>query len=169
MPPPSIPRKVEDIIFYYYAKLVIAPSAGFHMNYQFILYTYSRLKNGEIHISDYERELMSLTEEQKCAFCRTSNDKLEAIHVVPKIIAKTIGMQNLVLACKNCADSKGEKDLIEWWCEHLGKERDEIPRLPIGLYLKNAYEFHKINFSLKKPCQSLGKLFLISQENNNGF
>jgi hypothetical protein len=161
MPPPSIPRKVEDIIFYYYAKLVIAPSAGFQTNYQFILSTYKRLKNGEIRISDYERELLHLSEERVCAFCRTNNNSLFAVHVIPRGVCVTTGMQNLVMACKTCVDSKGEEDLIEWWCEHLGRERDEIPRLPIGLYLKNAYEFHKINFSLRKNCESLQQLFNI--------
>ncbi len=77
MPPPSIPRRVEDIIFYYYAKLVIAPSAGFKGNYGFIIDTYKRLKSGDIQMSDYERELLHIADmPNTCAFCGSKRDRL---------------------------------------------------------------------------------------------
>lgn len=164
MPPSSIPRRVEDIIFYYYAKLVIAPSAGFRGNYQFILHMYKRLKDGDVRMSDYERELLHLARNQGwCAFCGVNKNKLGPVHVVPRHLGGPIGMHNLVMACETCAQSKSERDFVEWWCNGLGKNRDEIPRVPLGLYLKIAYELHKVNFSLRKPCQSLEKLFTILQ------
>jgi len=70
-------------------------------------------------------------------------------------------MHNIVYACKECPISKGEKDLVEWWCKDLKRLRDELPRIPLGPYLKIAYKQHKINFSLQKPYQSLGDLFMV--------
>jgi hypothetical protein len=162
MPPPSIPRRIEDIIFYYYAKLVIAPSAGFKGNYGFIIDAYKRLKFGEIRMSDYERELLHIAGTPSiCVFCGGTHRKCQPIHIVPRTFGVPPGMQNLVIACETCAKSKNERDLVEWWCNDLRKPRDELPRVPLGMYLKIAYELHKINFSLKRPCQSLGELFTV--------
>ena len=68
-------------------------------------------------------------------------------------------MLYFVYACPDCSDSKRGKDLFEWWCGDLGKPRDEIPRVPLGIYLKVAYELNKINFSLKKPCKKLDDVY----------
>ena len=162
MPPPFIPKKVEDIIYYYYAKLVIAPSAGLKGNYGFIIDTYKRLKTGKALISDYERELLHITEkENTCAFCGANSAPFRPVHIVPRLLGVPPGMQNLVIACEACANSKGEKDLVEWWCMDLKKTRDELPRVAVGLYLKIAYELHKINFTLRKNCQSIEKIFAV--------
>jgi hypothetical protein len=162
MPPPSIPRRVEDIIFYYYAKLIIAPSAGFKGNYGFIIDTYKRLKSGEIRMSDYERELLHIANMPNiCAFCGSRCAKCQTTHIVSRSFGVQPGMHNIVYSCETCNASKGEKDLVEWWCNDLKRPRDELPRVPLGLYLKIAYELHKINFSLEKSCQGLGKLFRV--------
>ncbi len=158
MPPPFVPRRVEDIIYYYYAKLIIAPSAGFGENYGFIIDAYKRLKSGNIRMSDYERELSRFTS-NICAFCESKCTKCQPVHVVPRSFSVPPGMQNLVISCESCAKSKNEKDLVDWWCKDLKKPRDILPRLPLGMYLKIAYELHKIKFSLRKSCKNLGDLF----------
>ena len=56
MPPPYV-KTVRDVIYYYYAKLVIAPSAGLKDNYGFIIDRFKALKAGKVSISDYDREL----------------------------------------------------------------------------------------------------------------
>jgi len=160
MPPPFVERKVENIIFYYYAKLVIAPSAGFKANYGFIIDVYKRLKSGELLISDYEREISRIIKDpNNCVFCECNGPGLQPVHIVPRKYGVPPGVHNLVFACPSCAYSKGEKDLVEWWCQELGKPRDEVPRVPIAIYLKIAYDLNKINFSLKKPCKELGEIY----------
>jgi len=160
MPPPFVPKRVEDIIYYYYAKLVIAPSAGFEKNYGFIIDTYKRLKSGEIEMSHYDREIERIAKtSNECAFCGSRSRKCQPVHVVPKSLGIPPGMHNLVIACEHCSKSKQDKDLIYWWCKELGKPRDDVPRIPLGLYLKIAYEMNKINFNLKKKCNSLAEVF----------
>lgn len=162
MPPPSVPRKVEDIIFYYYAKLIIAPSSGFNGNYGFIIDTYKRLKTGEILMSDYERELLHIANmPNTCVFCGEKNANCQTTHIVSRSFGVQPGMHNIVYVCNGCGTSKGEKDIVKWWCKELKRSRDKLPRVALGLYLKIAYELHKINFSLKKSCQELEDLFTI--------
>lgn len=170
MPAPFVKRKVEDMIFYYYAKLIIAPSSSFKGNYRFIIDAYKRLKSGEIRMSDYERELLHIAKNpNKCVFCDAEDHNLQTVHVVPRLYGVPPGMHNLVYACDICAISKGEKDLVDWWCKDLEKARDDIPRVLIGIYLKIAYELHKINFSLKTECKSLGEVFNILEKITNSY
>lgn len=60
MPPRAVPKRVRDFILYYYAKLVIAPSAGEKGNYRFVMDRFKRLTSGEISMSDYDREIQKL-------------------------------------------------------------------------------------------------------------
>ena len=162
MPPKSVPRRVEDIIYYYYAKLVIAPSAGFKDNFGFIVETYKRLKSGELRMSDYEREILHIANiKGTCAFCGIDCKKHLITHVVPRSYGVQPGMHNIVYACERCLSSKEEKDFVLWWCRDQERSRDEMPRVPLGLYLKIAYELHKINFSLKKACSELEEIFSV--------
>lgn len=160
MPARFVPRRVGDFILYYYAKLVIARSAGFEGNYRFIVDTYRRLKRGEIFMSDYHRELLHMAQDpNRCNLCGGRTTELKPVHIVPRHLGGPTGIHNLVTACSTCAESKDEKDLVKWWCKELGRPRDELPRVPIGLYLKIAHEIHTTHFTLKRPCQSLEHLF----------
>jgi len=160
MPPPLVPKRVEDIIFYYYAKLVIGPSSGFAKNYRFIVDAYKKLKAGQLRMSDYDRELHRLAHEPGiCAYCGNRSPKTVPSQLVPTELGGPIGIQNQVLACPKCATSKEGRDLVEWWEDELGKHHDTLPRVPTGLYLKMAYEIHTVNFTLKARCSGLSGLF----------
>lgn len=97
----------------------------------------------------------------------TEGCNLQTVHVVPREIGVPPGMHNLVYAYDTCAISKGEKDLVDWWCKDLEKARNDIPCVPLGIHLKIAYELHKINFRLKTECKSLGEVFNILEKITN--
>lgn len=73
-------------------------------------------------------------------------------------------MHNVVWACQRCNSSRGSKDLIAWWDETYGRgikgmgTRGCLPRLPAGIYLKLAYDWHKVNHSLDYPARELSDL-----------
>lgn len=162
---PAVPKVTEDYIYYYYAKLVIAPSAGEAGNYRFIMDRYKRLRDGVLQMSRYDRELRALAGTDTCAYCGTKGD-LRVEPVVPRASGGTLGLQNSVLTCANCAADKGARDLVEWWLSRSGRDLDNLPRLPIGLYLKMAFEAHQTNFTLGAPCQSLLGLFPARRRGN---
>ncbi len=155
MPPPAVPRTIRDFILYYYAKLVIAPSAGQSSNYRFVMDRYRRLRKGEIRMSDYDREIQRLAQQPGvCVFCG-ARGKTVPTEVVPRSLGGPIGIHNLVHACRECASSKAEKDLIAWWCDELGRDKDELPRIAAGLFLKLAYERHEVGFNLDRECDDI--------------
>jgi len=159
MPPRFIPRTIIDFIYYYYAKLIISPSAGQQNNYRFIIDRYKRLKNGEIQISDYDREIQKLAHEPgTCAFCGKHCETVP-IELIPRRLGGPVGIQNIVHACTDCAQSKDDKDLLTWWCDELGNNKDSLPRVPAGLFLKMAYELHQISFTLKKRCENIREIW----------
>ncbi len=162
MPPALVPKRVEDFIFYYYAKLVMAPSAGFKANYRFVIDAYKRLRSGRIHISDYDREIQRLAQQRdRCAYCQKKTIALEPSEVVPRSMGGPIGMHNQVLACTPCRRSKEGRDLLDWWRNTMGRHHDDLPRVPAGLYLKQAYEAHRVHFTLGEKCTDLAQLFSI--------
>lgn len=128
MPSRAVPRTVGDFILYYYAKLVIAPSAGEAGNYRFVMERYKQLKNGNIQMSDYDREIEKLAQKPGvCVYCERQCETV-ITEVVPRRLGRPVGIHNLVHACRECAVSKGNKNLLEWWCNDLGRGKDELPR-----------------------------------------
>jgi len=159
LPSRAVPRTIEDFIFYYYAKLVIAPSAGQGKNYRFIIDRYKRLKSGEILMSDYDREIQKLAQiPGVCVFCGKRCDT-SVTEVIPRKIGGPIGIQNIVHACKECVISKGDKELLAWWCGDLGFDKDDLPRIPAGLFLKMVYEKHQVSFRLRGFCDDICDLW----------
>jgi len=159
MPSHAVPRRVRDFILYYYAKLVIAPSAGQRGNYQFIIDRYKKLRAGEARMSDYDHELDRADAQRGvCAFCGSYGGDTPT-HVVPPCRGGPVGIHNLVYACLECSASKGDLDLIQWWCGKLGRDKDLLPRGPVGIYLKLAYERHQVRFSLDSPCRTIREIW----------
>lgn len=150
---------MRDFILSYYAKLVIAPSAGQKGNYRFVIDRYKRLASGEISMSDYDREIQRLARQPGvCAFCGSPGGEV-VVEVIPRRLGGPVGVHNQVYACRSCADSKDELGLIEWWCDRLGRDKDDLPRIPAGLFLKMAYERRTVDFTLEDPCDDIRELW----------
>lgn len=158
--PSSYVKSIEDTIHYYYAKLVIARSAGFEGNYRFITHTFKKLKNGEIKISDYDREILKQMKmlQTCCPYC-DCDGPLSQEHIVPLERSGPSGPHNTIFSCKSCNSSKGANDLIDWWKNKLGKKLDDLPRIPIAIYLKLCYDIHKMNHTLQNYCNDLTYLW----------
>ncbi|HXH21425.1 MAG TPA: hypothetical protein VNN10_05305 [Dehalococcoidia bacterium] len=159
MPPPAVPRTAHDFILYYYAKLIIAPAAGEKDNYRFIMDRYRRLKDGELRMSDYDREIERQSQQSgACAFCRRRGPTAP-MEIIPRRLGGPVGVHNLVYACAGCHESRGDRELFEWWCDVLGRDKDELPRIPAGLFLKMSYEKHAVEFRLQRRCRSIRDLW----------
>lgn len=154
MPPRWVERTARNVIYYYYAKLVIAPSSGLPGNYAFIHDRYQALVKGEIRMSDYDRELSHLDGSAACVFCRRSAARPVSLVRPDRRYQATLGIQNKVLACHRCAENKNDTDLVVWW-EATGRDLDDLPRVPAGLYLKIAYHVREVTGRLREHCRDL--------------
>ena len=47
---------------------------------------------------------------------------------------------------------------MRWWCVDLGRDKDELPRIPAGFFLKLAYERHSVSFTLEDYCDNIRDL-----------
>jgi hypothetical protein len=152
--PPKYVKTINDEILYEYAKLISRSAYG-NLERAFITDRYQKLKNGSIRISDTIREWeREQTLPKECVYCG-SNEELSTDHLIPKNRGGDDSADNLVLSCKKCNSSKGDKGVFEW----LGlKEKDNLHRLVAGKYLKQLLKIHQEKGTLNISIDDLIKL-----------
>lgn len=154
--PPSAVKTVKGIIFWQYAK-IISQSAGLgKTNYGMIMSTYKKLCTGELVWSSAVREWLREKENPAvCIYCGMEG-KLTVEHIFPRAKGGQDIADNVVMVCKHCNSSKGDKGLYEWITL---EGRDDIHRVAEGKYLKYLYQLHEKNGTLDKklaeicPCR----------------
>jgi hypothetical protein len=138
MPPPFI-KTVGQEILYEYAKLISRSAYG-SLERPFITDRFKKLRDGEITMSGTIREWEREQELPKqCVYCGNASE-LSTDHLIPQNKGGGDLADNLVLACKSCNASKGDKGVFEW----LGLEKkDDLHRLVAGKYLKELWQIHE--------------------------
>lgn len=123
-----------DYLFYSYANLnalSYAEKEGLmEMNKTFLNIrdkSYKSYLDGVWHINDLKKE----NREKKkmlgrCCFCGRELDETERVmsHVIPKLKEGKESLDNLLSACPDCNESKGNLDLFEWFFTKLHKWPD---------------------------------------------
>lgn len=150
MPAPSV-KTIRDLIFYQYAK-IIAASAGFEKcksgeYYKFIMDRVKKLKKGEINMSSITRELkmQMVSTEKQCEYCGNQHD-LSWDHLIPQSKCGPDAVDNLVLCCRSCNSSKGNRGIYAWYGL---QNKDALPRIVAGKYLKLLFDLHEKNGTLE--------------------
>jgi len=138
--PPAAVRTIRDQIYWQYAKIISNSAGEGKENYGFIMNRFKELKSGNIEWSSAIREYVK--ERQiggSCVYCG-SRAQLTLEHVLPRARRGPDVADNAVWVCKSCNSSKGSKRLYEWY----GLEnRDAVPRVAEGKYLKLLYALHE--------------------------
>ena len=136
--PPGAVRSIRDLIFWQYAKL-IARSAGIESP-AFQMSRFTALRDGKIQWSSTIREWVREHEKaDECIYCG-SKASLTTEHILPRSRGGPDHPDNAIRVCKTCNSGKGDRRLYEW----MGLEnRDEIPRIAEGKYLKLLYQLHE--------------------------
>lgn len=156
MPPKSV-KTISDVIYYYYAWLVIAKAAGKSDQWGFIIERYKLLKAKEIQMANRDGEIrVQLRGEHECVYCGAPSDSQD--HVIPRNYDGPDRQQNIVRSCKHCNSSKKDHDLVDWWVNILGKDESTLPRIPIGIYLKYSLDWHRVRDSLERPANNIRDL-----------
>ncbi|HMF30065.1 MAG TPA: HNH endonuclease [Candidatus Lokiarchaeia archaeon] len=140
-------KSIRDLIFWQYAK-IIAESAGIGKgNYGFIMSRFKKLQAGDIHWSSTIREWIGEHENPNtCIYCEKEIPALTTEHILPRHRGGPDIPDNAVRVCKSCNSQKGAKRLYEWfgW-----DQRDDVPRIAEGKYLKLLYALHEARGTLE--------------------
>ncbi|MBI5529003.1 MAG: HNH endonuclease [Deltaproteobacteria bacterium] len=152
--PPKYVKSIRDEILYEYAKL-ISRSALNEINYRFVSDRFKALKSGDISMSGTIREWQKEQEFPKeCVFCGAAAD-LETDHLIPRSRGGGDSPGNLVLSCRKCNSSRGDRGVFAW----LGlKKKDAVHRLVAGKYLKELFDLHERQGTLDLAAHSISTL-----------
>lgn len=135
MPPPAV-KTLKDLLFWQYAK-IISESAGVgKKGFGFVMDRFKKLQSGEIKWSSSVREYLREREKtDECIYCGSAS-QLTLDHLLPTARKGPDLPDNVIMVCKKCNSSKGDKRLYEWY----GLEnRYKLPRVAEGKYLKLLY------------------------------
>jgi hypothetical protein len=137
--PPTAVKTIREEIYWQYAKL-ITKSAGFGIGDRaFEMATFIKLRDGKIKWSSAIGEYVKEHEKKNvCIYCG-STEKLTLEHILPLSRGGPNTADNAIFVCKKCNSSKGSKRLYEWFGY---ANRDKIPSIAEGKYLKLIFEMH---------------------------
>lgn len=139
---------------YEYAKLIadraiedrstLAPAARNSRDYwSFVGYTYHKLINKSMSPSRILRENQILvTAGNQCAYCGTTEGRLQWEHIIPASRNGPNTIDNMVLSCCSCNLQKGARNPLEWFSAK-GLDSGAIPRLVMGKLLKVVLEEYR--------------------------
>jgi HNH endonuclease len=146
MPPPNVPKIAKCYLHYFYAKHCLAPLAGRDRVWGYIINRYQRMETGEIPFDTADSKLLSwLSSHRKCLFCQNPT------RARARMISSVESAFNTVPFCPKCQKSKGEEQVWDWWVTRLGNRKSILPNLPVALWLRMAYERHRLEDGLHKP------------------
>jgi hypothetical protein len=154
--PPNAVKTIKDLIFWQYAKL-ISKSAGFGINERaFQMSKFKELQEGKIIWSTNIREWIKEHENpNECIYCGIKQN-LTIEHILPTSRGGPNTSDNTVWICKSCNSKKGDKGLYEYF----GLEnKDKIPRIAEGKYLKLLYKIHEEKGSLDYNLEDIKQNF----------
>lgn len=168
MPSPSI-KTIRDLIFYQYAKIIAEavgiPKTGSSKReyFCFVMDRVNKLRSGDINMSALTRELKMqiVSPEKVCEYCGSGRE-LSWDHLIPRSKGGVDNAENLVLCCRSCNSSKGNRGLYAWFGV---KNKDTMPRIVAGKYLKLLFDLHSQRGTLEATdLNQDGKLDVLDLE-----
>jgi 5-methylcytosine-specific restriction endonuclease McrA len=153
--PPSAVKTIRDLIYWQYAKIISESAGAGKKQYAFIMNRFKKLQSGKIEWSGAIREYIREREmPNQCIYCG-STQNLSYDHLISRNRNGPDISDNVVMACKSCNSSKGDKGVYEWF--KLDR-RNKVPRVTEGKYLKLLYKLHSEKGTLDVGRANLEKL-----------
>jgi hypothetical protein len=153
--PPAAVKSIRDLIFWQYAKIISEAAGPGKRGYRFVMNRFKKLQTGEIQWSGSIREYIRERElPDQCIYCGATHN-LSYDHLIPLSKGGPDSPDNVVLACRSCNASKGDRGPYEWF----GLDRRyDLPRIVEGKFLKLAYQYHEKEGTLDLPRSDIQKL-----------
>jgi len=119
--PPSLRHRVDTVLTWVKRLRKLAPVS--HLGMERVKFDTQKLQNPEISGIEYQqgtlfgyevREYLLEKWGRQCAYCGAENVPLEIDHIVPRSRGGTDRVSNLTLACRDCNEKKGNRDVREF-------------------------------------------------------
>lgn len=129
---PSLNSRIENILTWVNRITRYAPITG--ISQELVKFDLQAMQNPEISGKEYQRGELAGYEvrqyllekwERKCAYCGVENVPLEVEHIHPKSEGGTNRVSNLTIACHECNQVKGNRDIKYF----LAKKPDTLSRI----------------------------------------
>lgn len=98
-----------------------------------------------------ELKMQIASTEKKCEYCGNDNN-LSWDHIISQSKCGADTAENLILCCKTCNSSKGCKGLYAWFGID---NKDKLPRIVAGKYLKLLLDLHERNGTLDMDARNV--------------
>jgi 5-methylcytosine-specific restriction endonuclease McrA len=151
--PPSLNSRVENILTWVNRITRYVPITG--ISQELVKFDLQAMQNPEISGKEYQqgelagyevREYLLEKWGRKCAYCGAENVPFEVEHIHPKSRGGSDRISNLTLACHDCNQAKGNRDIKDF----LAKKPDILSRIlrQAKLPLKDAAAVNSTRFCL---------------------
>ncbi len=130
--PPSLNSRVENILTWVNRISTYVPITG--ISQELVKFDLQAMQNPEISGKEYQqgelagyevREYLLQKWGRKCAYCGAESVPFEVEHIQPKSKGGSDRVSNLTLACHDCNQKKGNRDIKEF----LAKKPDVLSRI----------------------------------------
>ena len=113
--PPSAVKTIRDLIFWQYGKIISESAGAGKKQYAFVMNRFKKLQSGQIEWSGSIREYIREREKpNECINCGSS-ENLSYDHLISRNRNGPDIPDNVVMACRVCNSSKGDKGVYEWF------------------------------------------------------
>ncbi|NEO60949.1 MAG: HNH endonuclease [Moorea sp. SIO4G2] len=118
---PSLMSRVHNILTWVKKLIRFCPIAG--ISQELVRFDTQKMENPEISGTEYQqgtlygyeiREYLLEKWNRKCAYCGTTDTKLEIEHIKPKSLGGSDRVSNLAIACHDCNQAKGNQDIEQF-------------------------------------------------------
>ena len=159
--PPSLESRVKNIMTWVGRITRYVPITG--ISQELVKFDTQAMQNSEVSGKEYQqgelagyevREYLLQKWDRKCAYCGVENVPFEVEHIHPKSKGGSDRVSNLTLACHDCNQAKGNKDIKDF----LAKKPDILSRIlrQAKLPLKDAAAVNSTRWALFSRLKQTG-------------
>jgi len=139
--PPAAVKRVRDLIYWQYAKIISSSAGMGKKQWGFVMNRFEKLRDETIFWNSIREYVKEKETPGVCSFCG-STDQLSLEHLFPRTLHGPDDEKNVTWICRRCNSSKGAKRPYEYWTvrDGLKAAKYDMPRLVEGKYLKFVFE-----------------------------
>jgi 5-methylcytosine-specific restriction endonuclease McrA len=158
---PSLQHRVETTLTWVHKFMRFAPVQSIAQ--ELVRFDLQQMENPEISGAEYQqgtllgyevREYLLNKWDRKCTYCKTENIPLQVEHIHPKAKGGSDRIANLCLACEECNQKKGTKDIKDFLAKNPNRLNQILSQ--VKRPLKDAAAVNSTRLALLHQLEATG-------------